>query len=129
MFEFSLLEKLILVEFRTRKAHRWVLRDKDLLRYLTGMAAAAAGYLAAYTASSLDFSLRQNLSLLAVGTTGRGTAWDSSDDTLENTQDPEVQDDDEDYIRGLPFLACKTLWWDYVTQIGHQPPLKENAAL
>ncbi|XP_071447933.1 metabotropic glycine receptor [Hetaerina americana] len=104
----------ILVEFRTRKAHRWVLRDKDLLRYLMGMAAAAAGYLAAYTATSLDFSLRQNLSLLAVGTAGRGTAWDTSPEALEGSQG----DEGEDYIKGLPFLSCKTLWWDYVTQIG-----------
>ncbi|XP_046384852.1 uncharacterized protein LOC124155179 [Ischnura elegans] len=104
----------ILVEFRTRKAHRWVLRDKDLLRYLTGMAAAAAGYLAAYTATSLDFSLRQNLSLLAVGTAGRGTAWNTGAEVFDGSHG----DEGEDYIKGLPFLSCKTLWWDYVTQIG-----------
>lgn len=43
-----------LVEFRTRKAHRWVLRDVDLLKYLGSMTFAVICYLAAFTASSLD---------------------------------------------------------------------------
>lgn len=43
-----------LVEFRTRKAHRWVLRDVDLLKYLATMVFAVLCYMAAFTASSYD---------------------------------------------------------------------------
>ncbi|KAH8249412.1 hypothetical protein KR032_009397 [Drosophila birchii] len=43
-----------LVDFRTRKAHRWVLRDVDLLKYLGTMVFAVICYMAAFTASSLD---------------------------------------------------------------------------
>lgn len=43
------------MEFRTRKAHRYVVRDLDLLRYLCAMVIAVLCYLAAFTASSLDF--------------------------------------------------------------------------
>lgn len=43
-----------LVEFRTRKAHRWVLRDVDLLKYLASMVFAVLCYMAAFTASSYD---------------------------------------------------------------------------
>lgn len=43
-----------LVDFRTRKAHRWVLRDVDLLKYLGTMVFAVGCYMAAFTASSLD---------------------------------------------------------------------------
>jgi len=42
------------VDFRTRKAHRWVLRDVDLLKYLGTMVFAVICYMAAFTASSLD---------------------------------------------------------------------------
>lgn len=43
-----------LVEFRTRKAHRWVLRDVDLLKYLSTMIFAVVCYMSAFTASSID---------------------------------------------------------------------------
>lgn len=43
-----------LVEFRTRKAHRWVLRDTDLLKYLGTMTFAVICYMAAFTASAVD---------------------------------------------------------------------------
>ncbi|XP_033249589.1 probable G-protein coupled receptor 158 isoform X4 [Drosophila miranda] len=43
-----------LVDFRTRKAHRWVLRDVDLLKYLGAMVFAVVCYMSAFTASSLD---------------------------------------------------------------------------
>ncbi|XP_037959512.1 probable G-protein coupled receptor 158 isoform X2 [Teleopsis dalmanni] len=43
-----------LVEFRTRKAHRWVLRDVDLLKYLSTMVFAVICYMTAFTASSMD---------------------------------------------------------------------------
>lgn len=44
-----------LIEFRTRKAHRCVVRDVDLLKYLCAMVVAVLCYLSAFTASSLDF--------------------------------------------------------------------------
>lgn len=44
-----------LIEFRTRKAHRCVVRDVDLLKYLCAMIVAVLCYLSAFTASSLDF--------------------------------------------------------------------------
>ncbi|XP_012155421.1 uncharacterized protein LOC101453059 isoform X2 [Ceratitis capitata] len=43
-----------LVDFRTRKAHRWVLRDIDLLKYLGTMVFAVTCYMAAFTAAALD---------------------------------------------------------------------------
>ncbi|XP_059616640.1 probable G-protein coupled receptor 158 isoform X3 [Phlebotomus argentipes] len=44
-----------LIEFRTRKAHRWVVRDLDLLKYLCAMIVAVLCYLSAFTASAMDF--------------------------------------------------------------------------
>lgn len=44
-----------LVDFRTRKAHRHVVRDLDLLRYLCAMIVAVFCYLAAYTALCVDY--------------------------------------------------------------------------
>ncbi|XP_049799657.1 probable G-protein coupled receptor 158 [Schistocerca nitens] len=79
----------ILIEFRTRKAHRWVVRDKDLLKYLSGMVVVAHGYMAAWTASTLNF-LADGHELVARGRT------------------PD----------GRPFLTCRALWWDYVTEAG-----------
>lgn len=79
----------ILIEFRTRKAHRWVVRDKDLLKYLLGMVLVVFGYMAAWTATNLNF-IQENYDIIAVGTT----------------------------YEGLQFLACKALWWDYVTETG-----------
>ncbi|XP_053961780.1 uncharacterized protein LOC128865430 isoform X1 [Anastrepha ludens] len=43
-----------LIDFRTRKAHRWVLRDIDLLKYLGTMIFAVICYMAAFTAAALD---------------------------------------------------------------------------
>ncbi|XP_023712991.2 probable G-protein coupled receptor 158 [Cryptotermes secundus] len=79
----------ILIEFRTRKAHRWVVRDKDLLKYLLGMVLVVFGYMAAWTVTNLNF-IQENYDVLTVGTT----------------------------YEGLQFLACKALWWDYVTETG-----------
>jgi hypothetical protein len=78
-----------LIEFRTRKAHRWVVRDKDLLKYLLGMVLVVFGYMAAWTATNLNF-IQENYDVITVGTT----------------------------YEGLQFLACKALWWDYVTETG-----------
>lgn len=80
----------ILIEFRTRKAHRWVVRDKDLLKYLLGMIIVVFGYMAAWTATNLDLISKENYSIITYG----------------RTHD------------GLSFLACKSVWWDYVTQTG-----------
>lgn len=77
------------MEFRTRKAHRWVVRDKDLLKYLSGMVLIMLAYLAAWTATNLNF-LSEGFSLLTIGYTDSG----------------------------LHFQACKPLWWDYVTETG-----------
>ena len=78
----------ILIEFRTRKAHRWVIRDKDLLKYLFGMVIVVFGYMSAWTAINLNFIKKENFSLLTTGT------------TLDGTQ----------------FESCKSAWWDYVTE-------------
>ncbi|XP_063240109.1 probable G-protein coupled receptor 179 [Bacillus rossius redtenbacheri] len=79
----------ILIEFRTRKAHRWVVRDKDLLKYLLGMVLVVLGYMAAWTATNLNF-IREDYHVVELGRT----------------------------LDGLQFLACKALWWDYVTETG-----------
>ncbi|XP_075212212.1 G-protein coupled receptor 158 smog isoform X2 [Lycorma delicatula] len=79
----------ILMEFRTRKAHRWVVRDKDLLKYLMGMVLIMTAYLSAWTAVTLNF-LQEGFTILRVGETSAG----------------------------FHFQACKTLWWDYVTEAG-----------
>lgn len=77
-----------LIEFRTRKAHRWVVKDTDLLKYLSVMLMSVLAYMAAYTAINLNF-LQENYSLLTTGTT----------------------------TDGLQFHSCKPLWWDYVTEL------------
>ncbi|XP_053695446.1 probable G-protein coupled receptor 158 [Sabethes cyaneus] len=78
-----------LVEFRTRKAHRWVVRDLDLLRYLCAMIVAVLCYLAAFTATSMDFLRYSEL------------VW-----KVENT--------DEQVTSNM----CRPLKWDYVTEAG-----------
>lgn len=45
----------ILKQFRTRKAHCWVIRDKDLLRYLSFAVTVTVVYLLAWTVVCLDF--------------------------------------------------------------------------
>ncbi|XP_074029464.1 G-protein coupled receptor 158 smog isoform X1 [Leptinotarsa decemlineata] len=78
-----------LIEFRTRKAHRWVVKDTDLLKYLLIMVMSVLGYMAAYTSITLNF-MQENYSLLYMGQT----------------------------VDGERFQACKYLWWDYVTETG-----------
>ncbi|CAH1183725.1 unnamed protein product [Phaedon cochleariae] len=78
-----------LIEFRTRKAHRWVVKDTDLLKYLLIMTMSVLGYMAAYTSITLNF-MQENYSLLYVGRT----------------------------LDGESYYACKYLWWDYVTETG-----------
>ncbi|XP_058815124.1 probable G-protein coupled receptor 158 isoform X4 [Topomyia yanbarensis] len=78
-----------LVEFRTRKAHRWVVRDLDLLRYLCAMIVAVLCYLAAFTATSMDFLRYSEL------------VW-----KVDNTDDQVTSN------------MCRPLKWDYVTEAG-----------
>uniref|UniRef100_A0A336MEB0 CSON014205 protein n=1 Tax=Culicoides sonorensis TaxID=179676 RepID=A0A336MEB0_CULSO len=80
-----------LVEFRTRKAHRWVVRDLDLLRYLCAMVIAVLCYLAAFTASCLDF-IDQHGELI----------WH-----VELKDAPNVTAN-----------MCRPFKWDYVTEAG-----------
>ncbi|KAG5676872.1 hypothetical protein PVAND_006678 [Polypedilum vanderplanki] len=77
-----------LVEFRTRKAHRYVVRDLDLLRYLCAMIVAVLCYLAAYTALCFDYLNYSEL------------IWNIE---MENV---------------TTLNMCKPLKWDYVTQAG-----------
>ncbi|XP_052864506.1 probable G-protein coupled receptor 158 [Anopheles cruzii] len=83
-----------LVEFRTRKAHRWVVRDLDLLRYLCAMIVAVLCYLAAFTATSLDFLQYSEL------------VW--------QMDQPQAPPDAEQVASNM----CRPLRWDYVTQAG-----------
>jgi G protein-coupled receptor 158 len=78
-----------LIEFRTRKAHRWVVKDTDLLKYLLIMIMSVLAYMAAYTSITLNF-MQENYSLLYQGVTQEG----------------------------IHYQACKSLWWDYVTETG-----------
>lgn len=78
-----------LIEFRTRKAHRWVVKDTDLLKYLFVMILSVLAYMAAYTSITLNF-MQENYSLLYKGITSEGVHYE----------------------------ACKPLWWDYVTELG-----------
>ncbi|CAH1109091.1 unnamed protein product [Psylliodes chrysocephalus] len=78
-----------LIEFRTRKAHRWVVKDTDLLKYLLIMTMSVLAYMAAYTSITLNF-IQENYSLLYLGRT----------------------------LDGERYYACKSLWWDYVTETG-----------
>ena len=59
----------ILIEFRTRKAHRWVVRDKDLLKYLLAMVLIAFVYLAGHTATALHTMQERPDALMARGRT------------------------------------------------------------
>lgn len=78
-----------LIEFRTRKAHRWVVKDTDLLKYLFIMTLSVFAYMAAYTSISLNF-MQEDYSLLHESRTTEGASYE----------------------------ACKPLWWDYVTEMG-----------
>lgn len=81
------------MEFRTRKAHRWIVKDKDLLKYLCGMVLIMFAYLSAWTATNLNF-IKEGFSIVTISVTNSG-----------------------EY-----FETCKPLWWDYVTQVGKLTP-------
>jgi hypothetical protein len=74
-----------LVEFRTRKAHRHVVRDLDLLRYLCAMIVAVFCYLSAYTALCADYMEFSDLT------------WNIQMETISTSN------------------MCKPLRWDYVS--------------
>lgn len=77
------------MDHRTRKAHRYVIRDRDLLKYLAGLVVFVTGYLAAWSALTAHLATEGH-SPLALGRTSQG----------------------------LAFTVCKSLWWEYVTEIG-----------
>ncbi|XP_066975830.1 metabotropic glycine receptor isoform X2 [Macrobrachium rosenbergii] len=78
-----------LVDYRTRKAHRYVIRDRDLLKYLAGLVIFIMGYLAAWSALTAHLATEGHSHLVQ----GR---------TKE----------------GLAFSVCKSVWWEYVTEAG-----------
>lgn len=80
----------ILMQFRTRKAHCWTIRDKDLLRYLSFAVIVVTVYLASWTAVSLNF---------------RSEGWNLL--LLIETEE------------GDTHVACKPQWWNYVTEFGN----------
>ncbi|KAK4310131.1 hypothetical protein Pmani_018278, partial [Petrolisthes manimaculis] len=78
-----------LVDHRTRKAHRYVIRDRDLLKYLAGLVVFVTGYLAAWSALTAHLA-SEGRSPLVQGRTPIG----------------------------LPFTTCRSVWWEYVTEAG-----------
>lgn len=97
----SIIIKLyrIFAEFQTRKAHRVCVRDKDLLKYLCAIILVITGYMAAWSALILEtingFSnLNAQTAEIYIIQIGR---------TVDN----------------LKFYLCKTLSWDYITQLGN----------
>jgi hypothetical protein len=44
------------VEFRTRKAHRWVVREKDIVRYLCTMTCVVVFYMTSWTVTNKYYS-------------------------------------------------------------------------
>lgn len=78
-----------LVDHRTRKAHRYIIRDRDLLRYLSGLLAFMFCYLSAWAAFSGQLAMEGH-SILDKGRTSVG----------------------------LTFSVCRSFWWEYVTEAG-----------
>lgn len=78
----------VLMQFRTRKAHCWTVRDKDLLRYLSSAIVAVIVYLAAWTAASLNFR-HEGFKLVIKFETSDGE-----------------------------YTACKPQWWTHITETG-----------
>lgn len=102
-----------LVEFRTRKAHRYVVRDLDLLRYLCAMIVAVLCYLAAYTALCFDYldysELIWNVELTNVTTSNmcKPLKWDYVSFFFHQSE----------FNLKCPLL-CVGLSWQQVTQAG-----------
>lgn len=87
-----------LVEFRTRKAHRYVVRDLDLLRYLCAMIVAVLCYLAAFTALCIDYLEHSEL------------IWNVEMESITTSN------------------MCKPLKWDYVSETDWDFALSFRAA-
>lgn len=62
------------MEFRTRKAHRWVVREKDLLKYWAVMITCVSVYLASGTISTLEHSEPSEHSIWKVWDSASGAA-------------------------------------------------------
>lgn len=80
----------VLAEFQSRKAHRVQIRDKDLFKYLLCILIVVIGYMAAWTAVTLDYVSRSE-SMLQTGFT--------SDN--------------------LVYVVCQSKWWDFVVETGN----------
>ncbi|KAK2162476.1 hypothetical protein NP493_1519g00032 [Ridgeia piscesae] len=79
----------ILAEFQSRKAHRVEIRDKDLVVYLCAIVVVVVGYMAAWTAVTMD-NLKDDETMLELGLT--------SDN--------------------LQYYSCISHWWNYVIETG-----------
>ena len=80
----------ILAEFRSHKAHRVHVRDKDLIKCLVVILVVVIWYMVTWTALNID-QLHNGTKLINTYVTG---------DLLE-------------------YVLCNSLWWDYVIEIGN----------
>ncbi|XP_041375052.1 probable G-protein coupled receptor 158 [Gigantopelta aegis] len=78
----------ILSEFQSRKAHRVLVRDKDLLKYLAVIVIVVMAYMAAWTAVNMDH-FAEGAQLVDIGMTRER----------------------------LKYILCKSHWWDYVIEL------------
>ena len=83
----------VLAEFQSRKAHRVLVRDMDLLKYVACIVLVVVGYMAAWTAVTMDHVDEGN-TLVDQGHTATG----------------------------LKFDICKSRKWDYIIEIGKCGP-------
>ncbi|KAI1303723.1 Nose resistant to fluoxetine protein 6 [Halotydeus destructor] len=104
----SIIIKLyrIMAEFRTRKAHRVCIRDKDLVKYLAGIIVVIIGYLAAWTVLWLDTTDHGDR-LLSHDLAGKLVGHLAGSNIVSHLT-----------INGQTYVVCKELSWDYVTEIG-----------
>lgn len=79
----------VLAEFQSRKAHRVQVRDKDLFKYLCCIVVVVIGYMAAWTAVTIDQG------------NGRTTLLQHSYTSQH-----------------LKYTMCQSTWWDYVVEVG-----------
>ncbi|PAA50154.1 hypothetical protein BOX15_Mlig018070g2 [Macrostomum lignano] len=99
----------VLCGFQSRKAHRVHVRDRDLLKYLAGIVAVAFGFMAAWTAATLDHSRRLHGTLESLNC--------SSADQLSGQlilEDGKVRKEDKE----LSFRVCAVGYWDAVCAAG-----------
>lgn len=72
----------VLICFQSRKAHRVHVRNKDLFRYLGCFIAIVVGYLVAWTAVSLDYTLLRHFAGIQTPATTSATAVASQTDPV-----------------------------------------------